>query len=53
MVAEATPLTFTVLGVDASERSTYTAPGIHAIQIQTIAPTNGPVMQRFFRMTIQ
>ena len=48
-----TPLTFTVLGVDASERSTYTAPGIHAIQIQTIAPTNGPVMQRFFRMTIQ
>ena len=47
-----TPLAFTIPGVDASERTAYTAPDIRPLQIQTIASTNGPVMQ-FFRMTLQ
>lgn len=47
-----TPLNFTMLGTSASPLSTYYAPTIAPVQIQTVQPTNAPTMQ-FFKLQLQ
>jgi hypothetical protein len=47
-----TPLSFTVPAAGAAVQSSYFASSIQPMQIQTVQPTNAPVMQ-FFRLQLQ
>jgi hypothetical protein len=47
-----TPLNFTMPGTSAGPLSTYYAPTIAPVQIQTVQPTNAPTMQ-FFKLQLQ
>lgn len=46
------PLAFTIPANGAAAMTAYTAPGIQPIQVQTVAPADGPAM-KFFRVSLQ